>query len=120
MSDFPTLSRGVSVQGYAESRVNDPTLRTLPEDGKVMTRGRMTVAKKRFEFVVEKLSDADKALLETFEEVTVNVGAETFNWTRHKQGVETVFVVRLAQPIEYTLDEEDPTLWSAHIVLEED
>jgi len=120
MADFPSLSRGVSIQGYIETRVFDPTLRTTPEDGKIMTRGRVTLAKKKFEFNVDKMGEEDKTLLEIFEEVTVKVGGETFNWTRNKQGVEDVFVVRFAQPIEYRLDEEDPTLWSAHIVMEED
>jgi len=120
MVDFPTLSRGVCIAGYQETLAIDPTLRTVPEDGKMMTRGRVTSAKKRFTVPLSGINDTDKALLEEFEINTVNVGAETFNWTRHKQGVEVTFAVRLAEPITFQLNSDDPTLWDAMIVMDED
>lgn len=117
--NFPTLSRDINYIGYEETLQEDPTLRTSPEDGVVITRARKTANKKKFSFSIEYLTDADKTLLETFQD-TVMVGSETFNWTRWKQSNSTAFVCRLTAPIRFYLMPTDSSKWGASFEMEEE
>lgn len=115
---FPTLSRNAPrPDSFRESRDQDPTLRSPMESGKVLARARFTVVKKKWLFTYDNLTDADKTLLEVFED-SVGVGSDTITWTHPKTNVG--YVVRLAEPIRFSIQPSELTLWEASFTLVED
>ena len=115
--DFPTLSRGPRFETFKESPASDPTIRTQPEDGDVMSRSRTTALKRRFEFEYDQLTDADHTLLEDFK-TTVMIGSVIFNWTHEK--TDEAIECRLLYPgIDMGIDPGNSTLWIAKVILEE-
>ncbi len=115
---FPTLSRNAPRPGsFKEMNAYDPSIRSQMEDGTVLSRARFTVNKRRWEFVYDNLTEADKTLLDTLENDTM-VGAETITWTHPKTDVS--YTVRLAEPIRFNVQLTNKDLWEAFFIFIED
>ena len=81
MADFPTLVEGQDSAQY-EVESEDPTIRTEMEGGYVLSRARHTrIPRKTYKTGFTHIGTADKALLDTFYDVTVKGGSSVFNWT---------------------------------------
>ena len=108
---YPTLSKyPVSIR---KSRAFDPSIRTKPEDGKVISRRRTTAIKSKFEIKYDNLTAADKVLLETLED-TVGIGAETILWTNTDPNDSTVYTVRFeTEGISFNIKLSDYDKWTA-------
>ena len=115
---FPTLSRDAPrSSSFKEMKAQDPSIRSQMEDGTVLSRARFTVNKKRFEFMYDNLTEADKTLLDTLEDDTM-VGGDTITWTHPKTDV--VYIVRLGEPIHFNVQGSNKNLWEASFILIED
>jgi len=117
MADFPTLSRGVSLQHFTEGLAYNPSIQSQAEDGKIISRGRFTGEKKQWEIGYNLLTESDKTLLETLQ-TTVNVSGDVFNWAHPKTS--TVYSVRLKNPIRFSIEPEEHTTWAAIFTIIED
>lgn len=68
MTAFPTLSRGVSLNGLSKEKLFDPTYRSDFSSGAIFTRSRVSgIVPTLFKVIYNWLTEADLALLETFE-----------------------------------------------------
>jgi len=106
---FPTLSRHPKERGgLTETKDFDPSLRTRPEDGKVISRARQTAVKRRWRVGYSNMTDADKSALESMESEAL-IGADTIAWTHPK--TDEPITVRLAGPIEYRVQPTNADLW---------
>lgn len=115
---FPTLSRDAPrIDSFKETKAQDPTIRSPMESGKVLVRARFTTVKRKWEFIYDNLTEADKTLLDAFED-SIMVGAETVTWTHPKTLVG--YVVRLAEPIKFNVQSTNKDLWEATFHLVED
>lgn len=112
MTNFPSLSRSVTLGGLTETKAADSTIRSRFESGAVLTRARYTKAKKAWEVLYNFLTAVDKAALLTFEDV-VNIGADTFNWTNPIDS--KTYECRLAAPIRFKNEPRKPDLWEAEL-----
>ena len=110
---YPTLSKyPVSIE---KSRSFDPSIRSNPEDGKVISRRRTTAIKNKFEIEYDNLTAADKMLLESLED-TVGIGADTILWTNTDPNDSTVYTVRLSpEGIVFNIKPENYNKWTAKL-----
>jgi hypothetical protein len=77
---FPALSSDdPDIDTWMETASIDPTLRSGKMSGLITTRARYTRVPKKWDFEYAFLSDADKQILEHFEQ-DVNYGALPFYW----------------------------------------
>lgn len=105
---YPTLSRFPKL-GFPKETLNfDPSLKTQPEDGKVLSRSQYTTQKKEWEIEYDNMPEADKTLLTTMQTNT-NVGADTITWENPQD--EVTYTVRLDAPIKFKLQATDSDLW---------
>lgn len=109
---FPTLSRGVSYINFREQVDIDPTLRNETEHGLVLTRPRFTALDDGFDFGYEHITAADKVLLKAMQ-TTVRVGSGTIDWTNPSNSV--TYEVRLREPLQFQVDDEDFNKWNVRI-----
>ncbi len=114
MADFPTLSRGVNLLNFRDGLAYNPAIQSQAEDGTIISRGRFTSTKKRWEIEYNFLTAADKVLLEALQ-TTVNVSGDVFNWTHPKTSV--VYSVRLKDPIQFGIEPSNHDEWSARFVI---
>jgi len=113
MPTFPTLSRSPQVSGLQNGLFGDPTIRTELSSGYLQTGNRVSWIPKTFVRKYTGLTNADKALLVTFQETTVEVGKTNFDWT---DVVSTnTYDVVLMSPITFTM--VTPGIWSCTIKL---
>jgi len=110
---FPNLSKYPSDKYHIETLAYDPSIRTQAEDGVVMSRARFTTTKKRWEITYDNLTETDKGLLDTMQGDAM-VGGDTITWTNPKDDIE--YIVRLAEPIEFSMKVEDVSLWETTII----
>lgn len=87
MADFPTLSQGALVEGFSVEPAFNPTLISGKEAGVFTTRPSTTVVPNRWRFRLSGLTDADKALLDTFFGTTVRWCGTAFTWENTDDGV---------------------------------
>jgi hypothetical protein len=99
MANFPTLSRAPSFPLDPDGELEDVILRSSAEAGYEQTRPRTTRARRTFGLNYKALSNADVALLRTFETTTLRNGADSFAWTHPLSA--TVYTVRLTAPIKF-------------------
>ena len=111
MADYPALST-YPIEGSLKETKIDNTLRSDAEDGTVLTRSPVTALKREWEWDLRNLTDADYDLLDALE-VSMNIGADVFNWTHDKTSV--VYEVRFAEPIKWNNQGSNATLREAHI-----
>ncbi len=114
MPTFPILSTFPVDRDFMEGPAYDPSIRSQQDDGLIISRGRFTSIKKKFTMTFNNLNEADKVLLDDFQE-TVKVGGDTFTWTNPKDDV--VYTVRFETPIELRMNNARVTHWSATFTL---
>lgn len=110
MADFPTLSRGVSLQNFKERLAYNPAIQSQMEDGKIISRGRFTGTKNQWTIEYNFLTEADKVLLIALQ-TAMNVSGDVFNWTHPKTS--TIYSVRLRDPIEFAIESGNHSTWAA-------
>lgn len=117
MADFPTLS--IYPEFPLKEDREDSIYRSPFEGGYQHTRRKYTRLRRKYNLSYKNLTEADKTLLTTFFDTTVNGGATAFNWTN--PATSTVVVVRFSAPPSFGLDYQsvDATRYSTEISLEE-
>lgn len=118
MANFPTISVDPQVD-YDEELAYDPSLRSQQSDGTIVSRAKFTVTKKKFKLTYRFLTQADKALLDAFQD-SVMVAASTFTWTSPHQGDGAAYTVRFEGPIKYKGMLQSTLEYEAKITLIED
>lgn len=113
MSWFPTLSTKPEESSYQQTRAFDPTIRVRSEAGYLKTRARTTRIPYKFSVVYPAVTNAEKSLLEAFED-NMSIGGNSFYW---KDAGNVTRTVRLMEPITYTVAGVDT--WKAAMTLEE-
>lgn len=92
---YPTLSVGPVQENPSPAK--DPSLRSDPEDGVVISRRKSTANPQKFEIMYRALPAADKVLLKTMQDA-VGIGADTILWTPEDPNDNTEYTVRLTSP----------------------
>jgi len=105
MANWPTLSRVPALDGFEDIAVHDPTIRSRTMDGRPLTRPGPGSVRRGWRFVLRAMNSSDKAALDTFQDVTVQVGGEPFTWTDPRPGG-TSHTVRMAQPLSWSQEED--------------
>jgi len=109
-SNFPTLSRDASRQGFIEDvDTDEPTLEFKSDAGIVFTKPKSTVVAGVWEVTMEHVSTADMETFKTFERTTVRFGALPFNWTHPVSS--TGYVVKFVKKSSIQ-SEGDPLRWT--------
>jgi len=116
MLTFPTISRSPHLDGFTEKVANDNTYKASFESGHVITRARYTRLPKAWGFQFTYITTADKLMLEQFQE-GVALGGDSFYWEHFKTS--NIHEVRLAKPMDFTLEAREPDLWRVKIEIEE-
>ena len=116
MASFPTLSRYPEIGSFKETKAYDPSLRSQMGDGTVVSRAKFTANKKKWQLTYRLLTDADKTLLDTFQD-TVMIGSDTFSWTSPQQNDGSTYTVRFEGPIQFRLMSESHLEWEAKMNL---
>jgi len=109
-NEWPTISRGAQRENFSQYVLQDPTIRSLSLDGRVVTRRGPRPILYGFSFSLRMLTAADKESLEQFQ-LDLRVGGETFTWEDTRPGTSTAgtggsYTVRLAEPMIFDLDGE--------------
>jgi len=112
--DF-SLSKNPTVEGYSQTVLFDPVLRSKTDGGYRHTRARFTRVPKKWRLHYTAMSDTDKATMEAFEQAC-GYGAQSMTWTNPKDGQE--YTVRFSKPVEYRLFRTSQ-LWEFEVELEE-
>lgn len=115
---FPTLS--VGPQQVKPSPAKDPSLRSDPEDGVVISRRKSTANPRKFQLEYRVLPAADKVLLDAMQDA-VGIGADTITWTNDEDPNDgATYTVRLTSPgIRYENLEGDYSFYKAQFTLTE-
>ena len=112
MATWPTLSRQ-PVYPLEES-TGDALIKSEAESGYVTTRPRFTRSRRNFKLTYKALTDADKALLDTFFFTSTGQGSAVFAWTNPVDNVS--YNVRI-KPIAWQSVRYNQ--WAAQIELEQ-
>jgi len=116
MTDFPTLSRGVSLNGLSKEKLFDPTYRANFSDGAIFTRSRVYgTIPTLYKIMYNWLTAADVILLTDFEE-DIKVGSDEFSW--EDEDTSTTWTMRLYATIKYHIEPDEineVSHWSAQI-----
>lgn len=107
MANFPALTRTVGRTIDPDGEIEDVVIRSPQTSGYEQTRPRSTRARRNWGISYPALSNTDVSTLKTFEITTLRNGADSFNWTHPVSG--TVYVLRLASPINYRRMNKDHT-----------
>jgi len=113
---YPSLSKNPDAQNWKEEAAADPTIRTPHESGISGTRARFTTVPTKISYTYRNLSNTDKESLETFEQDTVNYGAESFTWTHFIKA--TSHTARFSRPIKYDLENTLQNTWKVSVEVE--
>ena len=116
MASWPTLSRAAVIDDYT-CEPSDPTIRTQTADGRPLARDGPGPILRTWRHTLRHLTAADRTLLDTFQFVTVRIGAVPFDWTERISNV--THSVRLARPMIFSLD-GSVDQWRTDVVLDEE
>lgn len=106
-ASWPDISQVARIQGFREFPIHDPTIRTPDADGRPLSRSGTAPILYGYEFELRHLTDADRLLLKTFQDDTVRIGGEPFLWMDPRfEDSGYIYLVRLAQPMEFEVDGE--------------
>lgn len=111
MTDFPTLSTAATAFSFSEKYNVDPTIRSDPKNGAILTRSKFKNIPLIWTVVYNFLTDVDKELLDDFQNDTVKWGAGAFNWINPQDLV--TYEVRLNTVINFKIVSQVEREWSA-------
>jgi len=117
MSTFPTLTYPPEATDRTEEVALNPALRTTTEGGYVFTRAKFTNVKRVWHEHYPIVTNADKLLIATFEQVTVLCGALAFNWYDYQ--TRTTIEVRFVDKVKYKRVEGPNNYWDVEFDVEE-
>lgn len=101
---YPTLTRQAVIRPFQQTRAYNPALVSQKDDGTVVSRRKFTGNKHRWSLTHTQLPTADKALLETMQD-DAGVSGDTISWVSPEQGDGATYIVRLADPIQFELED---------------
>ena len=104
--NFPSLTQGPDVVPFQGGRLDDPTIRTVYEQGARRSRNRQTVVPRIWKLLWSHLTATDLSTLLTFESDSVGYGGTAFSWDNPDDGVQ--YDVTFGEPLVWNINPIDP------------
>lgn len=117
MPAFPEFTYAPQVAGHDQAILSDPVHRAEFESGALLTRTRSTAVPRTRRLILAFLTEAEKQMLEDFEQNDIGYGGAEFTWQDPAPGDGRTWNAQLVSPISYNRHPQSTIHWQAEVTI---